>query len=406
MRNTNAQTMNRRAAAPPKLSRSLLLTMATASGVAVANIYYNQPLLAEMARTMRVSEHQAGYIATATQLGYALGMPAFIPLGDFLQRRVLAPCLFVGAAGALLLSASAQNLAWLVAGSFLVGLTSVIAQILIPFAADLAAPSQQGRTIGTMLSGVLLGILLARTASGTLSQHFGWRTAYCVAAALAFAFALLLAARLPSVPRASHARYSVLMLEIWRTVLRSAKLRQVCFVAGMFFAAFSAFWTTLAFLLASPRFHLGSQAAGLFGLVGAVGATVAPLAGKLSDERSPRFVVKIALGLVVTAFAVFWSWAGSIAALVAGVIVLDAGIQAAQVANQSRVLSLAPHARNRVNTVYMIGYFSGGAIGSLSAAWAWSRWNWLGVCATGLGFMLLAGIALFLRGPEDEAVVD
>jgi predicted MFS family arabinose efflux permease len=398
--------MNCRAAAQPKLSRSLLLTMATASGVAVANIYYNQPLLADIARGMRVSEHQAGYIATATQLGYAFGMPAFIPLGDLMQRRILVPCLLLGAAGALLLSASAQNLAWLVAASFLVGFTSVIAQILIPLAADLASPSQQGRTIGTMLSGVLLGILLARTASGTLAAHFGWRTTYCLAAALVFAFSMALAARLPTVPRSSPARYSVLMLEIWRTVLRSPKLRQVCFVAGMFFAAFSAFWTTLAFLLASPRFHLGSQAAGLFGLVGAVGATVAPLAGKLSDERSPRFVVQIAVVLVMAAFAVFWFGSQSLAALVAGVIVLDAGIQAAQVANQSRVLSLAPHARNRVNTVYMIGYFSGGAIGSSAGSWAWSRWNWSGVCAVGLALMLLAGLALALRGPEDAVTVD
>jgi predicted MFS family arabinose efflux permease len=393
------------AAVQPRLSRGLLLIMATASGVAVANIYYNQPLLAAMARSMHVTQHEAGYVATATQLGYALGMPLFIPLGDFVQRRKLVSFLFVGVAAALLLSAAAHSLLWLTAASFLVGLTAVIAQILIPFAADLSSPGQQGRTIGTILSGVLLGILLARTVSGVVAAHFGWRTMYYLASGLVLIFAVLLGAKLPHVDRPSPASYRESILEIWQTVLRSAKLRQVCFIAGMFFASFSAFWTTLVFLLESPPYHYGSQAAGLFGLIGAVGAAVAPIAGRLSDERSPRFVVQIAIGLVVLAFVLFWFGTRSLSALIAGVIVLDAGIQAAQVANQSRVFGLAPHARNRVNTIYMIGYFSGGAIGSLAGSWAWAGWGWQGVCVVGLAMMVLAAFALVLRGPEETASV-
>jgi predicted MFS family arabinose efflux permease len=389
----------------PVLSRSLLLTMAAASGVAVANIYYNQPLLAEMARSLRATSHQAGYIATATQLGYALGMPLFIPLGDFIQRRKLISALLIAVAAGLLLCAAAQNLVWLTLASFLVGLTAVIAQILIPLAADLSSPAEQGRTIGTMLSGVLLGILLARTVSGTVAQHFGWRTMYCLAAVLVLLFAVILAARLPYVNPSSHASYRETMRAIWRIVLESPKLRQVCFVAGMFFAAFSAFWTTLVFFLESPPYHYGSQTAGLFGLIGAVGAAVAPVAGKLSDRRSPRFVVQIAIGLVLFAFVLFWSAGRNLAALIAGVVILDAGIQAAQVANQSRVLSLAPRTRNRVNTVYMIIYFSGGAFGSLTASWAWAGWKWPGVCALGIALMILGLVALLSRGPEDTASV-
>jgi predicted MFS family arabinose efflux permease len=393
-------------ATQPHLSRPLLVTMSVASGVAVANIYYNQPLLAEMARTMDVNSHEAGYVATATQLGYALGMPLFIPMAEFIQRRKLVSGLFIAVAAALLLCAAAQNLWWLVISSFLVGLTAVSAQILIPFAADLSSAGEQGRTIGTMLSGVLLGILLARTVSGTVAQHLGWRTMYCLAAALVLIVAFILAVRLPHVDKSSHTTYGETMRAIWNILLQSAKLKQVCFVAGMFFAAFSAFWTTLIFLLERPPYHYGSQTAGLFGLIGAVGAAVAPLAGKVSDERSPRFVVQIAVGVVLFAFVLFWFASHSLVALIAGVIVLDAGIQAAQVANQSRVLSLAPRARNRVNTVYMIGYFSGGAIGSLAGSWAWAGWKWPGVCAVGIAFMILAAIALASRGPEDAARID
>jgi predicted MFS family arabinose efflux permease len=190
------------------------------------------------------------------------------------------------------------------------------------------------------------------------------------------------------------------MHSIWMLVLELPKLRQVSFVAGMFFASFSAFWTTLVFLLKTPPYHYGSEAAGLFGLVGAVGATVAPVSGRLSDKHSPRFVVRIAIGIVLAAFAVFWGLAFQLWGLVIGVILLDAGVQAAQVANQSRVLKLKPEARNRVNTVYMICYFGGGSLGSLLGSIAWSRFQWTGVCATGIAFMILAAIALIARGPE------
>jgi MFS family permease len=168
----------------------------------------------------------------------------------------------------------------------------------------------------------------------------------------------------------------------------------------MFFAAFTAFWTTLVFLLETPPYHYGAQAAGLFGLVGAAGASVAPVAGKLSDRRSPRFVISIALGFVLAAYGVFWAFAFHLWGLVAGVLLLDIGVQGAQVANQTRVLSLRPDARNRVNTVYMICYFGGGSIGSLLATWGWSHWQWTGVCAGGVVFVLVAIAAFLSRGPE------
>jgi len=377
--------------------------MAVASGVAVANIYYNQPMLADMARSMHAGSHEISYVATATQIGYAVGMPLFIPLGDFFDRRKLIVSLFVAVACALSLAALASNLVWLTAASVLIGATTVIAQILIPFAAELATPEQQGRTIGTILSGVLLGILLARTLSGVVSSQLGWRAMFWLAAGMSLVFAAVLQRRLPMLRGKANMTYSAVMHSLWMLVAEFPKLRQVCFVAGMFFASFSAFWTTLIFLLEGAPFHMGSQAAGLFGLVGAVGAGIAPIAGRLSDTRSPRFVVRIAIATVLAAFVVLWAGMTSVWALLLGVVLLDAGVQAAQVANQTRVFQIQPEARNRINTVYMIGYFGGGSLGSLLGSWMWSKWQWPGVCATGIGLMVLAAIGLVVRGPEQAS---
>ena len=377
------------------LSRSLLLTMTTASGVAVANIYYSQPLLSDMARTFGVNAHQIGLVATATQIGYAAGMPLFIPLGDLVERRTLVSALFVAAGGALAMTASAWSLPMLILASFLVGLTTVIAQILIPFAADLASDAERGKTIGTVMTGVLLGILLARTVSGVIGAYLGWRTTYWLAAGVALVFAMFLRYGLPRVPISSTFSYSQLMRSIWNIVLKEARLRRIALIAGLFFASFSAFWTTLIFFLGTPPYHYGSETAGLFGLIGAVGAAVAPWAGRTADRRSPRFVVAIALATVLAAFAVLWGFGTYLVGLVAGVVLLDAGIQAAQVANQTRVLSLRPEARNRVNTVYMIAYFTGGSAGSFIGSFAWTRGHWPAVCGAGIAFMLVAAVLHF-----------
>src|SRR5438270_1256171 len=359
---------------------SLISTMAVASGVAVANIYYNQPMLADIGRTFSADAHQVGLIATATQIGYAAGMPVFIPLGDFVERRSLVVFLFCAVSVALALAGISPSLSILVLASFLIGLTTVIAQILIPMAADLTPPAEAGKTIGSIMSGVLLGILLARTLSGFVSQHFGWRSMYWIAAAMALALALILRLRLPVMTAAPTETYWQMMRSILRLPAGLPKLRQVAFVAGLFFLSFSAFWTTLVFFLAAPPYRYGSQAAGLFGLVGAVGAAVAPLAGRVSDRRSPRFVVSVAILVVLVAFGFFLALGHRIWGLVVGVILLDAGVQAAQVANQTRVLSLRAEARNRINTVYMICYFSGGSLGSLLGSFAWAKWQWNGVC--------------------------
>jgi predicted MFS family arabinose efflux permease len=384
------QQMRQTASAPVGL-------LAFASAVAVANIYYNQPMLADMARSVGVEAHQVGLVATATQVGYAAGMPLFIPLGDIVDRRKLVTGLFAAVACALLATGLASHLFLLIGASLCLGLTSIIAQILIPIASDLSPADRAGKTIGLMQSGVLLGILLARTVSGLVSHHFGWRAMFFSAAVVAAGMALLLRFSLPPMPPRPEVRYRAVMLSLVEMVVQLPKLRQVCFVAALFFAAFSAFWTTLVFFLETPPYHYGSQAAGLFGLIGAVGAGVAPLAGYWADRRGPRFVVSIAIAVVAAAFGVFWIWGTLLAGLILGVVVLDAGVQAAQVANQTRVMSLRPDARNRVNTIYMISYFTGGSLGSLAGASLWNGFGWSGVCATGLLCMALAALALLLR---------
>ena len=386
----------------PNAGKRLVPAMAVASGLAVANLYYNQPMLAEIARTFGVEAHAAGLVATFTQIGYAAGMPLFIPLGDIVERRRLVVGLFGATAAALALAASAQTLPGLVAASFLIGLTTVIAQVMIPLASELTPPAEQGRTIGTVLSGVLLGILLARTVSGVVAQYLGWRTMFWIAAGIAAAAGVAMRAVLPSVPPAAPPRYRELMGSLTRIVGESPKLRQVSLTAALLFAAFSAFWTTLVFRLETPPYHYGSQVAGLFGLVGATGAAVSPFAGRLADRRSPRFVVANAIAIVFAAFVLF-GWLGDrLWGLVIGVILLDAGIQGAQVANQSRVLRLRPESRNRVNTVFMICYFGGGSAGSLLGSQAWARWGWIGVSATGLVLMAAAAAVLAARGPSEE----
>lgn len=376
--------------------------MAAASGLAVANIYYNQPMLADMGRTFHANAREVGLVATFTQIGYAAGMPLFIPLGDFTERRRLVTALFAAAAGACVLAAAARSLPWLVAASFLIGVTSVIAQVLIPLATELAPAAEQGRTIGAMLSGVLLGILLARTVSGLIARFFGWRTMFWLAAAIAVAAGAGLRIVMPRMEARAQTGYRELIRSIWCMVRELPKLRQVSVTAGLFFAAFSAFWTTLIFRLESAPYHYGSETAGLFGLVGCVGASVAPVSGRLSDSRSPRFVVKIAMAVVFAAFSIFAGLGDRIWGLVLGVILLDAGVQAAQVANQTRVLRLRPESRNRLNTVFMICYFGGGSVGSLLGSWAWTRWQWPGVTSMGMATMTAAMIVLVSRGPTAE----
>ncbi|MBU9325086.1 MFS transporter [Burkholderia gladioli] len=372
-------------------SRGLLLLLATIAGVSVANIYYNQPLLGALRLSFPDGAAWIGVVPTATQLGYAAGMLLLAPLGDRFDRRKLILLQIAGLSVALLVAAAAPALPVLAAASLAIGVLATIAQQAVPFAAEIAPPAERGAAVGTVMSGLLLGILLARTAAGFIAEYLGWRAVFCASVAALLALAVVIMLRLPRSTPTSTLRYPQLLASLWHLAVELRELRYAAATGAAMFAAFSAFWPALTLLLAGAPFHYGPQAAGLFGAVGAAGALAAPYAGKSADKRGPHAVIALGIWLVAISFAIFAVSARSLAGLVIGVIVLDVGVQAAQISNQSRIYALKPEARSRVNTVYMVCYFIGGAIGSSAGVEAWHAGGWLGVSVVGLLFACLAG---------------
>ncbi len=374
----------------PASLRGLLLLLATIAGVSVANIYYNQPLLDNFRQSFPQSSSWIGAVPAVTQLGYAAGMLLLAPLGDRFDRRRLILLQTAGLCVALLVAAAAPTLSVLITASLAVGVLATIAQQAVPFAAELAPPSGRGHAVGTVMSGLLLGILLARTAAGFIAEYLGWRAVFCASVVALLALSVVIVLHLPRSQPTSTLGYGKLLASMWHLTVEHRGLREASLTGAAMFAAFSAFWSVLTLLLAGPPFHMGPQAAGLFGIVGAAGALAAPLAGKSSDKRGPRAVISLAIGLVAVSFVIFGLSGSSIAGLVVGVIVLDIGVQAAQISNQSRIYALKPDARSRVNTVYMVCYFIGGALGSAIGAVAWHAFGWVGVSVAGFLFAALA----------------
>jgi predicted MFS family arabinose efflux permease len=374
----------------------LLAIMALGSGIAVANLYYIQQLLADIGRAFGASPPAMGVIVMLGQIGFAIGVLLFVPLGDISDRRRVILLMLAGAAFSLMAVAMATSYVLLAAAVFLVGLFSVSPQMFVPFAAHLAAPERRGRAVGIVMSGLVIGILVSRAASGYVGNAFGWRRMYWMASVLTLALAIVSALSLPRSTGSVRLSYGRLLGSMWQLIRSEPILRESALAAAMLFGAFSAFWSMLAFRLETPPLHYGSQVAGLFGIVGIAGAAAAPIAGRLADRLNPRVNVRIALFATVVAFLMLAVSGHTIAGLVAGIVVLDAGVQAGHVTNQSRIFSLLPDARNRLNTVYMVSFFLGGAAGSVLAANAWQRWGWTGVCAVGVAMPLLAAIRLSL----------
>ncbi|MEM5457225.1 MFS transporter [Paraburkholderia phytofirmans] len=366
--------------------RGLLFLLATIAGVSVANIYYNQPLLDDFRQSFPRSASWVGAVPAVTQLGYAAGMLLLAPLGDRFDRRRLILLQIAAICVALVVAAAAPTLTVLIVASLAIGVLATIAQQAVPFAAEIAPPSERGHAVGMVMSGLLLGILLARTASGVIAEYFGWRAVFGASVVALLVLAAVIMARLPKSQPTSTLPYGKLLVSMWHLIVELRELREASLTGAGLFAAFSIFWSVLALLLAGAPFHLGPQAAGLFGIVGAAGAMAAPLAGKFSDRRGPRAIITLSIVLVAISFVVFGASATSIAGLVVGVIILDIGVQAAQISNQSRIYALKPDARSRVNTVYMVAYFIGGALGSAVGAAVWPAFGWIGVSVAGIVF--------------------
>ncbi|MGV8894585.1 MAG: MFS transporter [Burkholderiaceae bacterium] len=380
----------------PVLSQALIAVMAIATGLAVASNYYAQPLLDTIAGAFALSVNQAGFIVTAAQLGYALGLMFIVPLGDIFERRGLIVLMTLLTAGGMLITAMSSSVVWMIIGTALTGMFSVVAQILIPLAATLAAPQQRGKVVGTIMSGLLLGILLARTVAGVLASLGGWRTIYWVASALMVIMALILWRALPRYKEHSGLKYPQLLLSIFALFSSNPALRTRSLLGALSFANFSVLWTSMAFLLAAPPYSYSEAAIGLFGLVGAAGALAATRAGQLADQGKSRQTTLVGLLLLLISWVPIWLGQYSIAALILGIIVLDLAVQAIHVTNQAMIYRVMPEARNRLTAGYMTCYFIGGALGSLVSASAYQYAQWTGVAIVGAALSVMNLLAWWL----------
>ncbi|MHA0872543.1 MFS transporter [Enterobacter pasteurii] len=365
------------------LSPALILLMSVATGLAVASNYYAQPLLDTIARAFDLSASSAGFIVTAAQLGYAAGLLFLVPLGDMFERRMLIVSMTLLAAGGMLITASSQSLTMMIIGTALTGLFSVVAQILVPLAATLASPEKRGKVVGTIMSGLLLGILLARTVAGLLASLGGWRTVYWVASVLMVVMALALWRGLPKVKQENHLNYAQLLASVFSLFTRDKLLRTRAILGCLTFANFSILWTSMAFLLAAPPFNYSEGVIGLFGLAGAAGALGARPAGGLADKGKSHMTTSAGLVLLLLSWAAIWYGHTSVLALIVGILVLDLTVQEVHITNQTVIYRVKPDARNRLTAGYMTSYFIGGAAGSLISASAWQHAGWTGVCAIG-----------------------
>jgi predicted MFS family arabinose efflux permease len=375
----------------------LVYLLALAAGLTVANIYYNQPLLPAVARHFGVSAQAASFLSVMTQLGYAAGLLLLVPLGDMLERRGLIAGSAIATSLVLLVVVFSPSLGFIIGASFLLGLVSITPQLIVPYAADLAPPRKRGQVVGMIMGGLFIGILFSRTVGGFLGARLGWQAVFGLGSALTLLMALLLAVLLPRQAPPGRLSYGQLLSSLLPLFLREPVLRRHALLGALGFGAFSAFWTTLAFYLAARPEHYGSQVVGLFGLVGIVGAAIAPFSGWLSDRFSARWVNGISLLAIVVAFLLMLLADQSLGWLVLGVFLMDAGVQTNQISNQTRIYALAPDLRNRITSLYMFIYFLGGAVGSALGAEAWMRWHWTGVCLMGAGLAALALPVLFSR---------
>jgi predicted MFS family arabinose efflux permease len=389
------------------IERRTVGVMAAASGISVANIYYCQPLLSEIGRSLGVSDHAIGYLPMWTQAGTALGMFTFVPLGDMFPRRKLIVIMSVFSGLTVAMTAIAPNLTLLNAAGFATGFAGIVMHLILPFAAKLAPPERRGHVVGTVLSGLLLGILLARVVSGFVGDLLGWRAMYWIAGGAMFTLAIALRYSLPYDRPEPNLRYGDLVRSIVDLALTQPVLRETAVIGGLLFGTFSSFWATLVFFLGTPPYHYGARVAGTFGLVGAVGVLFAPWAGKLTDRKGPAFTITLAILISIGSYVVFDIAGYRVWGLVAGVILLDLGVQAGHVANQTRIYALVPEARSRLNTVYMVTYFLGGSLGSAMGAYGWTQWRWNGVCAAGALQLLVAlGVRSWMhfRGTPERAL--
>jgi predicted MFS family arabinose efflux permease len=371
------------------VSRALLLLLAFACGLIVANNYYAQPLLPDLAHSLHTSSSVIGLCVTLNQLGYALGLVLLVPLGDLLAKRRMITTMLALDAVALAAAAASNGPAMLLVTLALVGLTGSAINVIIPMTATLARADQRGRVVGTLMSGLLLGILLARTVAGGLGQLAGWRVVYAAAAVAIALLAVVLRLRLPDIPARRGTSYARLLGSVATMVRREPFLRRRMAVGLLGFACFQTLWTAMPFLLSGRSYGYSTATIGLFGLLGAAGALCAQPAGKLQDRGRAH----AATGVLVLVLGASWAALGggrNLALLIVGILLLDIGVQGLHVLNQARIYTYGPEVRSRVTTAYMSSYFLGGSLGGAIAVPLYDSAGWGGVCVAGAVLTALA----------------
>jgi predicted MFS family arabinose efflux permease len=385
-------------AARPALSPLLTFVFAAAAGLVAANLYYAQPLAGPISAELGMSPSASGLIVTLTQIGYGLGLLFIVPLGDLFENRKLVLTLILISGLALLGAALSANASLFLAASLAIGLASVAVQVLVPFAAGMAAEHERGRVVGNVMSGLMVGIMLARPFSSFLAELTSWRTVYIVTAIAMVAITLVLRANLPLRKPKVKLGYGALLASMARLAMSERVLqRRALYQAGMF-AAFSVFWTASPLLLSSPAFGLSQTGIALFALAGAAGAVASPIAGRLADRGLTRFATISAMLLGIGSFLIsHFATDGSnfaLGLLVFSAIALDFGVTTSLVCGQRAIFALSGENRSRLNGLFMAFFFGGGAIGSALGGWAfatggWERTAWVGLCFPAIALVIV-----------------
>ncbi len=377
------------------LSAGMTTLLAAACGLTAANVYYAQPLIGLIAPAVGLGDRAASLIVTVTQVGYCIGLILLVPLGDLIENRALTFWTLLADVVALLAAALAPSALAFLSAALFIGVASVATQMLVPIAAHLAPDATRGRTIGNVMSGLLLGIMLARPVSSLIADVFGWRAVFGLSALAITALAFALRARLPErAPKVDHG-YVTLIASLWTLLRDTPVLRRRAAYQAALFAAFSLYWTAVPLELAGPAFGLSQRGIALFAFAGAAGALAAPIVGRIADRGWSRGATAVSMAMVAAAFPVARIDAGgSLIALLAGAVLLDAGVQGNQVVSQRVIYALGDQARSRLNGLYIAMFFVGGAVGSSIASLAFASGGWERVSWIGMVFPLIA-LALF-----------
>lgn len=377
-----------------KLSGKMIGLMAAASGIAVANIYYIQPLLNSAAEYFNISGSQASLLATLTQTGYALGLFLILPIADLIERKKLILTMIFLSILSLLGMYFSKNFILTCVACLAVGITSVIPQLLLPLCAKLSDEQVRGKNIGHIMSGLLTGVVLSRVVSGAVGKYIGWKSIYIIAVVLMSILFTVLKFTLPvcAADEKGDLNYTSSIKSMFSLPKKFPIIIEAAINGFMILAAFSALWTVLTFHLQGTPFNFETNIIGLFGILGVSGAMFAPIAGKISDRRSAKFTVGINIAIIIVSYLCFIIFGFKVWGLIAGVVLLDMGVNSCNVANQTRIQSLSESERNRITSIYMVTMFAGGAVGSYLGSTLYNHFGWYGFCTIGIITQLIAMI--------------